>query len=145
MNAERKSIFITAAACGMGRATARLFAGNGWFVGIYDVDETGLEALAAEIGAENCHAAKLNVTERLAFQSVLRDFDARSGGRLDVLHSNAGIIRPWQKGLVERLGKYQRTVDSGLTIIIPMVESLVKVDMREQVVDGPPPGGNYQG
>ena len=92
MSEERKSIFITGAACGMGRATARLFAGNGWFVGIYDVDETGLEALAAEIGAENCHAAKLNVTDRVAFQSVLKDFDARSGGRLDVLHNNAGII-----------------------------------------------------
>lgn len=48
------------------------------------------------------------------------------------------IIRPWQKGLVERLGKYQRTVDSGLTIIIPFMERLIKVDMREQVVDVPP-------
>jgi NAD(P)-dependent dehydrogenase (short-subunit alcohol dehydrogenase family) len=92
MNAERKSIFITGAACGMGRATARLFAGNGWFVGIYDVDETGLEALAAEIGAENCHAATLDVTDRAAFQSVLKDFNSKSGGRLDVLHNNAGII-----------------------------------------------------
>lgn len=50
------------------------------------------------------------------------------------------IIRPWQKGLVERLGKYQRTVDSGLTIIIPFMEKLIKVDMREQVVDVPPQG-----
>jgi regulator of protease activity HflC (stomatin/prohibitin superfamily) len=48
------------------------------------------------------------------------------------------IIRPWQKGLVERLGKYQRTVDSGLTIIIPFMERLIKIDMREQVVDVPP-------
>jgi regulator of protease activity HflC (stomatin/prohibitin superfamily) len=50
------------------------------------------------------------------------------------------IIRPWQKGLVERLGKYQRTADSGLTIIIPFMEKLIKVDMREQVVDVPPQG-----
>jgi regulator of protease activity HflC (stomatin/prohibitin superfamily) len=50
------------------------------------------------------------------------------------------IIRPWQKGLVERLGKYQRTADSGLTIIIPFMETLIKVDMREQVVDVPPQG-----
>lgn len=50
------------------------------------------------------------------------------------------IIRPWQKGLVERLGKYQRTADSGLTIIIPFMERLIKVDMREQVVDVPPQG-----
>lgn len=48
------------------------------------------------------------------------------------------IIRPWQKGLIERLGKYQRTADSGLTIIIPFWERMIKVDMREQVVDVPP-------
>ncbi len=24
------------------------------------------------------------------------------------------IVRPWEKGLIERLGKYQRTADSGL-------------------------------
>ena len=48
------------------------------------------------------------------------------------------IIRPWEKGLIERLGKYQRTADSGLTIIIPFLERLKKVDMREQVHDVPP-------
>ncbi|MBN1903557.1 MAG: SPFH/Band 7/PHB domain protein [Deltaproteobacteria bacterium] len=47
-------------------------------------------------------------------------------------------VRPYQKGLIERLGKYQRTVGSGLTIIIPFLESITKVDMREQVVDVPP-------
>ncbi len=48
------------------------------------------------------------------------------------------IIRPWQKGLVERLGKYQRTAGAGLTLIIPFMERLIKIDMREQVVDVPP-------
>lgn len=48
------------------------------------------------------------------------------------------IVRPWEKGLIERLGKYQRTADSGLTIIIPFLEGMHKVDMREQVVDVPP-------
>jgi len=48
------------------------------------------------------------------------------------------IVRPWEKGLIERLGKYQRTAGSGLTIIIPFLERMIKVDMREQVVDVPP-------
>lgn len=48
------------------------------------------------------------------------------------------IVRPWEKGLIERLGKYQRTADSGLTVIIPFLERMIKVDMREQVVDVPP-------
>ncbi len=48
------------------------------------------------------------------------------------------IVRPWERALIERLGKYQRTAVSGLTIIIPYIERMIKVDMREQVVDVPP-------
>ncbi len=48
------------------------------------------------------------------------------------------IIRPYEKGLVERVGLYKRTVDSGLAIHWPFVERVTKIDMREQVVDVPP-------
>ena len=48
------------------------------------------------------------------------------------------IVRPWEKGLVERLGRYQRTVGGGLLLIVPFLDRLLKVDMREQVVDVPP-------
>lgn len=48
------------------------------------------------------------------------------------------IVRPWQKGLIERLGKYRRTAGSGLTTIIPFIENIKLADMREQVVDVPP-------
>jgi len=48
------------------------------------------------------------------------------------------IIRPYEKGLIERFGKYQRTVDSGLQFIIPFIEKIIKVDLREQVIDVPP-------
>lgn len=48
------------------------------------------------------------------------------------------IIRPYQRGIVEMLGKYQQTVDPGLRIIIPFVQTIRAVDMREQVVDVPP-------
>lgn len=48
------------------------------------------------------------------------------------------ILRPYEKGVVERLGKYQRTVESGLVVIIPFIETIRKVDLREEVVDVPP-------
>jgi len=47
------------------------------------------------------------------------------------------IIRPYQKGLVERLGKYQKTLDSGFNLIVPIVDTVIKVDMREVVIDVP--------
>jgi len=55
-----------------------------------------------------------------------------------LLPNSIKIIRPWEKGLIERLGRYQKTVSSGLQLIVPMVEKIIKVDMREQVVDVPP-------
>ncbi|MGB9844916.1 SPFH domain-containing protein [Methanothermobacter tenebrarum] len=57
---------------------------------------------------------------------------------LVLAYKSIKILRPYEKGVVERLGKYQRTVESGLVMIIPFIESIKKVDMREQVVDVPP-------
>lgn len=48
------------------------------------------------------------------------------------------IVRPYQRGVVERLGKYHTTLDPGLRLIIPFVDKMRLVDMREQVVDVPP-------
>lgn len=48
------------------------------------------------------------------------------------------IIQQYEKGLVETLGQYSRTVDSGLTIIFPFFQRLRTIDMREQVIDVPP-------
>ncbi|MFC3069869.1 SDR family oxidoreductase [Phenylobacterium soli] len=89
----RKSIFITGAASGMGRETARLFASNGWFVGGYDVSEQGLADLRDEIGADNCVVRVLDVTDRAAYREALDDFAPAAGGRLDILYNNAGIGR----------------------------------------------------
>ena len=48
------------------------------------------------------------------------------------------IVRPFQRGLVERLGKYKSTKDPGLNLILPFIETMQLIDMREQVVDVPP-------
>ncbi len=99
----RKAIFITGAASGMGRETARLFAGKGWFIGAYDVNRAGLDALQAELGADNGLFEGLDVTDRAAYQAALSRFAAATGGTLDLLFNNAGIGRggpfvdmPWE-------------------------------------------------
>ena len=48
------------------------------------------------------------------------------------------IVRPYQRGVVEQLGKFKETVDPGLQIIIPFIQTVRLVDMREQVIDVPP-------
>jgi NAD(P)-dependent dehydrogenase (short-subunit alcohol dehydrogenase family) len=89
----RKSIFITGAASGIGRETARLFRANDWFVGAHDVNVPGLEALRAELGAANCAIRHLDVTDRADYRAALAEFTAATGGALDILYNNAGIGR----------------------------------------------------
>ena len=48
------------------------------------------------------------------------------------------IIRPFETGLVERLGKFNRQASPGLNIVVPGLERIIIVDMREQVIDVPP-------
>ena len=48
------------------------------------------------------------------------------------------IIRPFERGVVERLGKFLRVWPPGLHLLIPFIDRVTKVDMRENVVDVPP-------
>ena len=48
------------------------------------------------------------------------------------------IVRPRQKGLIERLGKYRKTADQGFHWIIPIIDRMIKVDITENMVDVEP-------
>ncbi len=87
----RKSIFITGAASGMGRETARLFRQKGWFIGAYDVNVDGLHALEGELGADNCVVRCLDVTDKADYERALAEFGSATGGKMDILYNNAGI------------------------------------------------------
>ena len=59
-------------------------------------------------------------------------------GLLIVAASTIKVVRPYQRGIIEQLGKYKQTVDPGLHMILPFIQTMRLVDMREQVVDVPP-------
>ncbi len=48
------------------------------------------------------------------------------------------IIRPIEKGLIERLGKYNRTAEQGFHWIIPVIDHMTKVNITERMVDVQP-------
>lgn len=89
----RRSVFITGGAKGIGRASALRFAKRGYFVGIFDIDGTGAQAVANEIGREHAMAGELDVRDEASFQRAIRDFGARTNGKMNVLFSSAGILR----------------------------------------------------
>jgi NADP-dependent 3-hydroxy acid dehydrogenase YdfG len=93
MNNE-KSVFITGAAAGIGRATALSFARNGYTVGAYDIDEVGLKSLTSEfdrLGARIV-TGHLDVTDADEMAQRVAEFAEAAGGRLDVMINNAGIL-----------------------------------------------------
>ncbi|PKM29873.1 MAG: short-chain dehydrogenase [Gammaproteobacteria bacterium HGW-Gammaproteobacteria-11] len=98
--AGRQSIFITGAASGMGRETARLFQQQGWFVGAYDLNPSGLQDLQAELGADNCLIGQLDVSDKAAYEQAIEAFSTASGGRMDILFNNAGIA---MRGLFDEM------------------------------------------
>lgn len=47
------------------------------------------------------------------------------------------IVRPFERGIVERVGQYDRTLGAGLSVIVPFLENVYRVDMREALIDVP--------
>lgn len=88
-----QAIFITGAASGIGRATAKLFAERGWLVGLYDVDERGLESLEREVGKNQCVRGKLDVRDEAQWRDAVAHFGQHTNGRMNVLFNCAGILR----------------------------------------------------
>ena len=84
-----QAIFITGGGSGIGRATAQLFAGRGWRVGLADVNAAGLAETAAICGA-TASTYVMDVRDRDAWAAALDAFTGEAG-RLDVLFNNAGV------------------------------------------------------
>ncbi|MFN3457367.1 MAG: glucose 1-dehydrogenase [Novosphingobium sp.] len=78
-----KVAFVTGGASGLGEAIARAYVTEGASVIIADIDTTGGEALAAEIGAR---FVLLDVTNEASWAQAVAPFE-----RIDVLVNNAGI------------------------------------------------------
>ena len=103
----RKTIFITGAASGMGRETAKPL-----LQARASVRRSAMRcqrparpasALEEEIGSRNGFFRALDVTDRDAYRAVLAEMGEATGGTLDILFNNAGIGRggpfddmPWE-------------------------------------------------
>lgn len=111
-----RTVFITGAAAGIGKAIAQRFAREGWQVGLFDRDLAGVQALQRELG-DAAVAGALDVTDPGQWQQALSQFREATGGRLDVLVNNAGVL---SAGAFEEipLEAHRRIVDINVAGVI---------------------------
>ena len=121
-----RTVLITGAASGMGRATAHLFASEGALVALTDINETGLNRVLEEISVNGATARawRLDVLDHEDIKRVVNEA-ARHFGRLDILINNAGFAafhaveadgydEAWERALSGLLTAQQRLVRAAL-------------------------------
>ncbi|MBX3231074.1 MAG: SDR family oxidoreductase [Labilithrix sp.] len=85
-----KSIFVTGAASGIGRASALLFGRRGFAVGCWDIDVEGARKTAESL--PNASHGRIDVANEESWTAAVADFES-AYGRMDVLFNCAGILR----------------------------------------------------
>lgn len=123
-----KTIMITGAAQGIGLATARRFAAQGWFVGLYDLNQEALQQLLASGEFPHACGDACDVTDRHSIEQAVAHFSAASGGRMDVLVNNAGVLSSGKFAELDATA-HQRMIDvnvRGLTDVAQLAFPLLR-------------------
>ena len=121
-----KTVLVTGAASGMGRATAQVFAAEGANVAVTDLPGPALEQVAADLAAQgyNAKAWPLDVSDHAAIRQVVDDVAATFGG-LDAVVNSAGISAfcpidddgydlIWDRAVTVLLTAHQRIIRAAL-------------------------------
>ncbi len=148
-----KTLLITGAASGMGRATAHLFAREGANVMATDLNGEGVEAVAEEIrsaGLDNVKAMALDVADHDALKAAVAATVEAFGG-LDILINNAGFARQahpsedeyeaiWHDSVNVMLTAHQRLIRAALPHLLTSPEGGRVVNIASTEGLGATPG-----
>ncbi len=124
-----RTAIVTGAACGVGRATAHLFADEGAKVAVIDLGDDRVKGVVEEINGAGGTAQGwvLDVSDADAVARVVDEVRA-AFGPIDILVNNAGIAlpAPFEQPSASYLDAWGRTFDVDLTAHVLLIQNCLK-------------------
>lgn len=112
---ESKVAIVTGAANGIGRAISEMFADEGAFVLVADIESQPGEEVAADIRARGGQATfqKTDVTSTVDIKAAVQSA-ARTTGRIDILCNNAAYLGQFHAVLESTAAEWERCIQTSL-------------------------------
>lgn len=119
-----KTILVTGATSGFGRAAVERFHGAGWRVIATGRRGERLDALADALGRERLHTAAFDIRDEAAMRAALdalpQDFRA-----IDVLVNNAGLALGTAPAQRADLAQWKQMIDTNVTALVTLTHALL--------------------
>lgn len=116
MRLTGKTAIVTGAAHGIGKAIAELFAEEGAWVLVADVDNAAGESTVAGILASGGRAAfqHVDVADEKQVTAAVRHAADMAGGQIDVLCNNASYLAPWHDVVAAPRDEWEKCFQTAL-------------------------------
>jgi serine 3-dehydrogenase len=121
-----RTILISGATSGIGAASARRFARDGWKVIATGRRKDRLDALVEELGPDSVHALNFDMRDEAAIESAIDGLP--EGFRdVDVLLNNAGLARGTEPAQEASLANWRQMIDTNITGLVTLTHRLLPV------------------
>ena len=118
-----KTILITGATSGIGAASARRFARDGWKVVATGRRQDRLDRLAKELG-EILHPVAFDIRDPEAIEAAI-DGLPEGFGEIDVLLNNAGLALGTEAAQDAKLSNWRQMIDTNITGLVTITHKLL--------------------
>ncbi len=119
-----RTIFITGATAGIGAASARLFARQGWHVVATGRRRERLEALRDELGHDAVHPVELDFRDEAAIDAAVGGLPDRFAG-IDLLLNNAGLALGTAPAQEANLEDWRQVIETNILGLLSVTRRLL--------------------